>query len=367
MSRLLLVLLSAFVLGAGTATAQHLPQGAIFVHGSDVHALVSVEVTAVEKQAEGGTLATLKVVHVYSGPKDLKGKELFAATGNQGRTSGYLIGPLLKVGETGVATLYFKEIARAWSVRGVTRKDRVPDYDHVVEWATTIEKLTKLDATKRLVAARELCGDKSPRIARLGVEVLFGAKPDDAKRAGVSEFFTELSEGKGITHAALVTADDLLIDRDKKKWVDSDRRKALVARFTEPLSDDDAVKVAGHIVRSQYFQSPDGTWFTAEEAASLLTKIATDPRQSKNVRQIVVARVVEVAGGAGAKPDFTFDILAAVVRGGIDSAVRVDAAKGLARFKWGDPAQVSTLRTLLAGEKDAEVAKALEAAIDKSK
>ena len=356
-----------FTSGAGMAVAQLHPYATTFANGSDAHALVSVEVTTVEKLEAGGTQATLKILHVYSGPRYLKGLGIFAETANGGNRAGGLVTPLLKVGEIGTATLAVNNLTGTWDVRGVARKDRVSDYDQLLEWSATIEKLAKLDVTKRLIAARELCGDKNARIAQLGVQVLFIAKPEDAKRASVSEFFTELPEVKGVTAAALVAADHLLIGRDRKQWLDSDRRKALVARFTEPLSDDDAVKVTDHVVSSRYIQSPDGTWFTAEVAATLLTKIATDPRQSKAVRQIVVTRVVEVANNAGVKADFTFDVLAAVVRGGIDNGVRLAAANGLARFKWGDPAQIGTLRALLTGEKDAEITKALEAAIDKSK
>ncbi|HEY1189639.1 MAG TPA: hypothetical protein VGE74_18475, partial [Gemmata sp.] len=352
------------IICSGRASSQLQTVGPVLANGSKGHALVSVEVGAVKRPAAGPAEATLKVVRVYSGPQKLKGSELRAETGDQGRTSGYLISPSLRVEETGIAALHFKEHVSAWRVRGVARKDRMPDYDGFVEWAEAVEALSKKEADKRLNAARDLCASTNPRVAQLGLEVLFTAPPEDAKRAGLGTFIADLPGAKGVSVSALVLADRLLFDRDGRSWLDSERRKRLVANLVEPLGDHDVEAVAGHIIGSRYFQSPNGTWFTADVARALLVKLTTDPRQSLAVRNAAVDQLVRVSNGA-AKPGFTFEVLAAVVRCGPDALGRLHGAKGLGAFVWSG-SEREALFVLRQGEKDADVATALDAAIKKS-
>ncbi len=59
-----------------------------------------------------------------------------------------------------------------------------------------------------------------------------------------------------------------------------------------------------------------------------------------------------------------FEILTAAMKGEAEAATKLIAAKGLARFKWGAPAQLDVLRGLLKAEPDAEIKKLLQSAID---
>lgn len=272
--------------------------------------------------------------------------------------------PLLKVGEKGLWLLGTSQITGMYSVSLRYRESHTTGYDRRVAWAEAFEQLSALGLTKRVKLARELCGSKTPEVAQLGVEVILGATPVDAKAEGLSEFLDGLPKNREVTASALVRADRLLFERDGAKWLESDRRKALLARLTEPLTPEDAAEVANHAVATRYRQSPRGVWMTAPEAADLLVKIATDRRQPKDARLAVVARVAEVAGNAGVRPGFTFEVLSAVVRGGADTASRLQAATGLARFKW-SAGEREVLAALRRAEKDESIAKALDAAINK--
>lgn len=313
--------------------------------------------------------ATVEIAYVYSGPKSLKKLALFDSTAEDVFSDhGGVATPLLKIEEKGLWILSIDRNTGTWFVSGRYRKDKEPDYDHRVEWAQAIERLSKLDVTKRLRLAQELCGNRTPLVAKLGVEVLVEAKPADAKLAEVPEFFKGLAKNREVTASALVRADRLLFERDGKEWLASDRRKALLERLTEPLTEDDAAEVADHVITTRHLQSPRGVWFTAQEATALLTKIATDPRQPKTVRRTVVGKVIKVAENAGVRPDFTFDILLAVLRQDTDDGVRLQAAQGCVSLVRGiSGPQLDTVFELLKDERNADVAKALQAAIDKSK
>lgn len=354
------------VLWANPLAAQSRTAEQILATGSERRALVSFEVVALKRGA-GTNEATLKVLHVYSGPKELKGKELRAETGDGGRTSGYLIIPSLSVEETGVARLYYKERESAWQVDGAARKNLMPEYDRYVEWAEAVEALAKNDAIKRLTAARELCAHKNPRVARLGIAVLFDAPPDDAKRAGLGTFVAELPDAKNVSPAALARADELLVerDRDRRTWRDSESRKRLLARMVEPMGEQDAESVADHLIRGVCIVSTHGAWFTADEALGLMHKITTDPRQPLAARNAAVDRVLRAGGGA-AVPEFTFAVLAGTVRRGPDTAGRLHAAKGLGGYVW-SAAERETLLALHRDEKDDDVRQALDAALKKVK
>lgn len=138
--------------------------------------------------------------------------------------------------------------------------------------------------------------------------MLLQSTPTDVEKAGVTALFDELLRGRDVSAAALSRLDCLLFERDAKVYVRSGRRKALLGRLTEPMTED--ADVTDHVRGSRYDQSPDGTWLTAEEATTTLTKLATDPKQQRSVRAVVVKRLVEY----GIHRDFTFAVLAAVVR-----------------------------------------------------
>ena len=346
-------------LGASSVAAQLQSHGVLLANGSDQQALVSVEVTAVQEVAGEGNRATLKILHVYSGPKSLKDLGIFALTAEFGDRRGGPIFPLLKIGETGICTLSINQNTGTWRIdRGMSRKDHVKDYDRFVEWAEAIEKLAQMKVTDRLKAAQVLCGHKTPGIARLGIEVLFAAKTDDGALAGVPEFLNELPKNREVTHTALVRADELFVERDGKQWLDSEPRRELIARLAEPLAEADAAEVAHHL----FFLKP-GLKIGKVEATALLVKIATDPRQSKEVRRIVVEKVQDRAASTGHQPDTAFEILTAVVRLSADEASRLIAAKGLARLNWRAADQIDVLRELLKNEKDVDVASALNKAL----
>ena len=327
-------------------------------------AMVSGEVTAVRWVKGEGYRASVKVLYVYYGPEALKESGIFDFTGDGG-SAGNLAIPLLKVGERGIWLMATDQNTDTLRVVHRYRKDHTPNYERRLEWAAELERLSKLDVPKRLKSAKELCGHKTPEIAQLGVEVLFGAKPDDAKLAGVPEFLKELPKNRNVTSSALISADRLFIERDRltvelngKQWLDSEPRRELIARLAEPLAEADAAEVAHHL----FFLKP-GLKIGKVEATALLVKIATDPRQSKEVRRIVVEKVQDRAASTGHQPDTAFEILTAVVRLSADEASRLIAAKGLARLNWRAPAQIDVLRELLKNEKDVDVASALNKAL----
>lgn len=327
--------------------------------------LVSGKVVAVQFVPGEGTRATVEIVHVYSGPKNLKGLAIFDYTANVAVSPGGLAIPLLKVGEKGIWLAGYNEVTESWRVWDRYRVDHTKHYDQRVEWAEAYEQMYKLDVVKQLKLAKELCGHKTPEIAQLGVEVLFGAKPDDAKLAGVPEFLKELPKNRNVTSSALISADRLFIERDRltvelngKQWLDSEPRRELIGRLAEPLAEADAAEVAHHL----FFLKP-GLKIGKVEATALLVKIATDPRQSKEVRRLVVEKVQDRAASTGHQPDTAFEILTAVVRLSADEASRLIAAKGLARLNWRAMAQIDVLRELLKNEKDVDVASALNKAL----
>lgn len=339
--------------------------GAPLTNGDGQYALVSGEVIDVREVAGDGPQATVKITHVYTGPRTLKGLALFDLTADLVVSdNGSVAVPLLKVGEKGLWLLGLSQIHGTYHVSGRYREKHTPNYERRVAWAEAVEQLSALAPAKRLKLACDLCGYNTPEVAQLGVEVLIGATPADAKAAVVPEFLDGLAKNREVTASALVRADRLLFERDGAKWLESDRRKALLARLTEPLTSEDAAEVANHAVATRYRQSSRGVWLTAPEAAELLVKIATDPRQPKDARLAVVTRVAEVAGNAGVRPGFTFEVLSAVVRGGADTASRLQAATGLARFKW-SAGEREVLAALRRAEKDEAIAKALDAAINK--
>ncbi len=353
---------------ATPAWAQRSSVGAILVQ-SDQCALVSGEVIDVRDIKKGVFRATVEIMYVYSGPRSLKKLALFDYTAEEVFSDhGGTATPLLKLEEKGLWVLSIDRNTGTWFVSGRYRKDHLTNYDQRVEWAEAIERLVKLDVTKRLKLAQDLCGERTPLVAKLGIEVLIEAKPDDAKLAGVPEFLKELPKNRDVTASALVRADRLWFERDGKEWLTSDRRKTLLERLTEPLTEDDAAEVAAHVIQTRHLQSPRGVWFTAQEATALLTKLATDPRQPKTVRRTVIEKVVKTAENAGVKPDFTFDILLTVLRTAGDDGVRLQAAEGCGRLVKGiSGPQLDTVIELLKNERNADVAKALQTAIDKSK
>lgn len=329
---------------------------------NDGTAVIAGEVTAIRYTKERGYQGTVKVTRVYTGPESLKGTKFLCATADAGSNNGSTAVPLLKNGEEGIWLLGTDQNTGQRVVVGLYRKEYTPNYSRQIERAEMTGKLSKLSALERLEAADALCGHKTPEVAQLGIDVLFAAKPDDAKRAGLSDFFKELSKNPTATQAALVRADILLEQRDGAKWVGSEQQAALFSRFTDVLTDANAIEVVDHIIRTQYRRSSVGTALSAQKAALLLAKVATDPRQPKDARLAAVARVAEVAKNAGVRPEFTFEVLSAVVRSGADTASRLEAATGLARFKW-SAGEREILTALRRTEKDENIAKALDAAI----
>ncbi|HEY1189640.1 MAG TPA: hypothetical protein VGE74_18480 [Gemmata sp.] len=367
MPHLSAVVISALVLCAWPAptAAQQRAFGAPLTSGDGQYVLVSGKVIDVHKVPGDGPQATVKITHVYTGPRALKGFALFDLTADQAiSNNGGVAVPLLKVGEKGLWRLAKSQITGTYVVSGRYREGETPNYGRRVEWAEAVEQLSSLEVPKRLKLACELCGHKTPEVAQLGFEVVLGAAPADAKAGGIPEFLDGLPKNREVTASALVRADRLLFERDGEKWLGSEGRKALLGRLTEPLTPEDAAEVANHAVTTRYLRSSRGVWMTAPEAAALLVKIGTDPRQPKGARLAVVARVAEAAVGAGPRAEFTFEVLSAVVRNGVESASRLRAATGLARFKWEGP-ELRALEALRRGEKDADVAAPLDAAIEK--
>ncbi|HEY1187870.1 MAG TPA: hypothetical protein VGE74_09445 [Gemmata sp.] len=359
--------LSVLALCAMTAPVAAQPRaiGGPLTSGDGQYVLVSGEVIDVHKVPGDGPQATVKITHVYTGPRALKGFALFDLTADQVvSNNGGVAVPLLKVGEKGLWLMGASRSTGTLSVCGRYREGDTPNYGRQVEWAEAVEQLSALAVPKRLKLACALCGHKTPEVAQLGIEVVLGAAPADAKAGGIPEFLDGLPKNRDVTASALVRADRLLFVRDGEKWLGSEGRKALLARLTEPLTPEDATEVAKHAIASRHFRSSRGPWLTVPEVTTLLVKIATDPRQPKDARLAVITRVVEIPGNAAAGSEFTFEVLSAVVRNGAESASRLRAATGLGRFKWEGP-ELQALEALRRGEKDADVAAALDAAIEK--
>jgi hypothetical protein len=368
--RLVALACLSLVVGSDRAAAERPSPAAETLRRGDRSALVAIEVVAVQERAAGQFRATLEIKHVYCGPKYLKGLAIFTDTANQGNRVGGTAIPLLTAGEVGVWFLDLSDSQGVWKARYGTRKSLAADYDGVLKWAQTVEELAKRDGYKRLELARELCSHKQPSIAKLGIELLLQATPADAEKAGVPAFLDGLATNRNVSPSVLLRADGLLFAQNGKKWIESERRKAMAARFTEPMDVADAAEVIEH-VRSGRNLGRDDHWFTPNEAAAILTKLATDPKQPKAVRELVVKDLSD----RGTHRDFTYVVLAAVVRSD-DNALRVAAAKGLARLASpGMPPdalpsytaeQLNDLRALLKDEKDEKVAEALAKALRES-
>jgi hypothetical protein len=322
--------------------------------------------------------ATIKIVHVYSGPKSLKGTTFIQQTSDGGKGSLLTIAiPLLKVGESGRWVLGVDEKGN-WNIvqRGYREADTLK-YNRETEWAESVERLVKLKVGERLKLAKELCGHKNPDVAELGIEVLFGAWAPDAERAGVPEFVKGLPKNRHVTRFALVRADCLAAEQHGKKWIASEYRKALLERLTdEVLTDEEGEEIAHHLV----VPSPWTTeLFTIQDVSRPLGKIANNPRQSKAVRSSAVKMLISAAIRNNARGDgAVFDILAEVVKRDTDDAVRLQAAQGFVTLARGpmppkppaasySAAQLDVLRGLLKDERNEAVAKTLQSALDKAK
>jgi hypothetical protein len=342
--------------------AQRGSVGAALTNSVDQTAIVAgevIDVRAFEKNT--GKQGLVKITHVHAGPKSLKGLAFFNATAEAGSNNGSTAMPLLDVGETGLWLLSIEQNSGQWTAFGHYRKRQTPNYDRRVEWADEIGRLSKLNVPARVKAAKELCGHKTPEVAQLGVDILFLAPPADAQEAGIPAFLEGLLKSRDATPSALTRLDYLLFNREGKKWVESDRRKQLLDRFTEPLTEIEVAEVIDHVRGSQHYRGPHGTWLTAEQTSAIFVKLATDPKQPKAVRGAVVARLATY----NSRANFAFDALTAVIRRG-DADHRLPAAKGLARFAWHAEAQQDELRALLKDEKDEKVAEVLAHALRES-
>jgi hypothetical protein len=361
----------ALCLGRDRVQGSEQELGSLLTNGNNSSALVLGEVTAVDSPPDQAAQATIKVVRVYSGSKPLKGTTFPQSTADEGSNNGRVAMPLLKVGEVGLWVMDTDQNTGnpIWSP--YSRKSYAANYARKLEWAEAIERLVEMKVGERLKAAKELCECETPEVAELGVEVLLGADEVDAERAEIPRFIKGLPKNKAATVSALVRADSLFTKEHRKKWVDSEERKAYLERFTDAMTEANAEFVADHIIRARSIQSPDGNPLTEEQATTMLGKIATDPRQPKAVQCAIVRKVVEI------RSDCSFNVLVAVVRNGSDDAVRLQAVAGLDRHAraarppiptaYYPPAKLEVLRGLLKDEKSPEVAKALRTSLERTK
>src|SRR5207244_3150103 len=119
-----------------------------------------------------------------TGPKAIEGLSFTALTVDEIvlTDSGDLIVPVLKTGETGLWVLA-ADMTGKWYSSNHFRKCRLRNYDRQLDWADEVARLAKMKVAERLEAAKQLCAHKTPEIAVLGVEVLFGAYEPDAEKA----------------------------------------------------------------------------------------------------------------------------------------------------------------------------------------
>ena len=172
----------SFCLTTSSSAATERKIGSLLTDGDDGCTLVAGEVTLVKDFPGKVSQATIKIVQVYSGPKSLKGTAFVQATTAEGSDFGGSVAiPLLKVRETGLWIMGTDTNTGnpVWSE--YFRKAHSTHYDRKVEWAEQIERLVKLKVAERLKLAKEICGHKTPEVAQLGIEVLFGAYEPDAE------------------------------------------------------------------------------------------------------------------------------------------------------------------------------------------
>ena len=368
---LVLALVSAALLDASAVAAQS-DAGASLTRGGEDSALVLGEITAVEKSLDGFKSAKVKITRVYAGSEKLKGTTFEQAVAEISSSAfGVLINtPKLEPGETGIWMMGVNgyDGEPIWDNLSRTKHD--PDARRCVEWAETIERLAGLKSPERLKAARDLCGHRNPRVAELGVELLYAEANDAASR----EFLKALPANCEASRAALVRLDRLLIVRDGKDWVASDGRKAVLARFTtEAMTEEEGRAVARHL-RLNGFQKR----VTLTDVAPSLAALAANGKQPERVRVAAIDQLVSVSNDWTAHgSSVIFDPLVGLAKDEV-AGVRRSAAAALAELSVprGSPKfpngsftapQVTVLRKLLAEENDPEVAKALRAAVDKSK
>ncbi|VTT96699.1 ---NA--- : : HEAT_2 [Gemmataceae bacterium] len=372
-SGLRLTLVSAALLFASTAVAQS-DAGASLTRGGEDYALVLAEITAVEKSPDGFKTVKVKVLRVYAGQGKWKGTTFEQGVCEQGSPGvGSFMGePPPEPGERGlwlnIGSHENNPNVPIWETLG--RAKHTPDFPRCVEWAETIERLAGLKPPERLKAARDLCGHRNPRVAELGVELLYAEADDAASR----EFLKALPANCEASRAALVRLDRFLIVRDGKDWVASDGRKAVLARFTtEAMTEEEGRAVARHL-RLNGFQKR----VTLTDVAPPLAALAANGKQPERVRVAAIDQLVSVSNDWTAHgSSVIFDPLVGLAKDEV-AGVRRSAAAALAELSVprGSPKfpngsftapQVTVLRKLLAEENDTEVAKALRAAIDKSK
>jgi len=348
-----------------------------FVNGNDKTALIRGEITAVAKVPGMGREATIKILHVYSGSNTLKGTTFVQGIIEQGTPAlGALVAePVVKVGEIGLWVMGRDQNTGDPIWDNWCWKAHTANYSRKIEWAETIEKLVKLKVEERFKSAKELCGHATPEVAQLGIEVVFDASESDAGRAEAAKFIRELPKHRAATRFALIRADRLLIDQTRKKWIASEERKALLTRLTdEPLTEEEGQEVVNHIT-SPWTQRE----FTIHEMAAPLGKIATNTKQPMAVRLGAIEKLSFAASRKNAVGDaVVFEIFVAVLKQDQEHAVRLEAAKACIRLATApkvpafasptySPLQQTTLRKLIADEKNSDVIKSLREALDKSK
>ena len=358
---------------AAPAPGEERGLGSRLTENDELWALVEAEVTEVVvpgKPADGGK-ATIKVTRRYTGPKELIGMTFAQDTASADIWSTADLSdvaiPLLKKGEKALWVLFVAEADSRWHVSNNFRRVNSPHYDWVLEWADQVERLAKIKPVARMKEAMVLCGNKNPEVARLGIEVLFGAYEPYGGRAGVFAFLAGLPFNPAVSHAVLPSADGHFLARDRDKWMASPARKALLARFTEVMTEADGAGIVDYIGHS----GGNRPALSRAEAAALLGNIAANSRQALPVRMMALEALVKEVQ-LSAEYDPAFDVLAETFKLEPDEKLRLYIAQGLAKLPRQystpfPPAQSDVLRELVKKETNADVKKALQSAIDKAK
>jgi len=334
----------------------------------DTHT-VRVKVTKVEEKKVGkewkeGT-ATLEVIRVYSGPKDLNGQiftDTFQTFGDRtGRSS---LVPF-EVNEEGIWTICKGKPVDGgkplWVVCGRVRKK---DNARFEQWEEVFELMEKVNAEKpekRFPLLRELVNHKTTEVACWAVSVIGDI---DSSETGAYLNAVAAKPDPKLPVQVQIALDVVLCKRKESDWLDSKSRAEMLRGWVSGKQDQHD---AGRILSRLYNTQQDHN--LADKLAVELWRTAAENKEwPLDTRKYAIWRMdFVVKFSASDEARFAaIDWVYEQMRSNDTIELRRAAAGTLSQLPV-YPKRLKAIEEHLATEKDEKVAEALRAAIKKAK
>ncbi len=333
------------------------------------YALVKGKVVSVgEKEKDEGVPATLEVVHVYTGPRELVGTKFVDRQYSVRHLDGS------RRGSSWPVTPFKLEEEGLWSLREVkkdgeaklypvvlSRKGDNPRHVQAVARAEAAEAVDRAKATERTALLKQYAADLIPEVGEWAVITLSASK--DADAGAYLDGLAEKPDPKfGLL--AQLALDKVLAERKGTDWTDSKLRLVALRGWVEGKADEfDGLRVFQRINSAHQSETlSDGV---AVEVLLTALKNTGWTRTNRRYVLIQLPRTAERCASEEART-VAFDGVFEQARTSDDMDFRRTAAEVIAAFPL-YPERLKAIEKHLATEKDEKVTESLRAAVKKAK